>query len=162
MNVRPYALIENSLLHRIEQQIGAAVSAWRADWGLQDLANNVTCRRAWEIPTRQPDEKWTQGFAHEDQRAWLCWSPDLLKYMQRQIFPSDQRDVIQSAGLSSIAIEGAQAAVKSLAEVVAHSVGMSRSAAVSAKDSSPEAQHFQRASGAIVVVVKIGEQSIKC
>jgi hypothetical protein len=160
MEVRSYALLGNSELRRVEQRIGVALSTWAADWGLNKSDVSVTCWRSWEAPASHRDDNWQQSYARGEKRAWLSWSPDLPKYVQRQMFPVDVRHAPQTSSAMSMASAGGAAATNALAEAVAQQFDLIDSAA--APHNGPEPHLFDRASGAIVIVLKIGEHSMRC
>jgi flagellar motor switch/type III secretory pathway protein FliN len=159
MKIRPFALLNNSLLRDIEGALGVVASAWSADWGVERLSIAVTCSRAWEVTPSS--DQWSQRIAYDDKQVWLSSSPELLKYVQRQIFPIDKRHVIQAPGPTSMALDGAEAAIEALISAIAHKLGMSKAGRTPENDINPDPQNFARASGAVVVGVKVGEQSIK-
>jgi hypothetical protein len=161
MKVRSYALLGNTVLRRIERQLDAVVSTWRAEWGLDALDIEVTCQRSWEAQA-QRGEGWQRRYFHEDRRAWLSWPPEFLKYLQRQIFPADHRHAFQSGDKAPIATDGALQAVHALADAIARDLTLSRMPLDSAYDGKPDQELFDYASGAVLIVLKFGEQSIKC
>ena len=161
MKVRPYALLGSALLGRIERQVGLVASTWSAEWGFDAVDVAVSCQRSWEVLSPR-GEVWQQSYQQGEGRAWLSWSPEFLKTVQRQIFPADQRHAFQAGDTAPIATDGAQKAVAALADAIAQAFGFSSALLNTDNDRKPAQELFEYASGAILMVLKIGEQSIKC
>jgi len=159
MKVRPYALLGNALLARIERQVELVASTWSADWGFEPENVVVSSQRAWEESSRE--EAWQQCYQQGEGCAWLSLSPEFLKAVQRQIFPADLRHAFQAGDTAPIATDGAKKAVAALADAIAQAFGFSSSLLNIDNDRKPAQELFEFASGAILVVLKIGEQSIK-
>ena len=161
MKVRPYALLGSALLGCIKKQVELVASTWSAEWGFVAADVAVSCQRSWEA-TLSREEVWQQSYRQGEGRARLSWSPGFPKTVQRQIFPADQRHAIQADDTAPIAADGAQKAVTALADAIAQTFGFSSSLLNTDNDCKPAQELFEFASGAILVVLKIGEQSIKC
>jgi len=110
MNVRPYALLGDAVLAAVQARAAAAVAPWCRDWGLEDAALTVTCRRAWE---GEGTPSWRGRLQAGEETAWLGWGADLKGALQRLMFAPDRHHG-PHAGAATLAAATAGAALDAL------------------------------------------------
>ena len=165
MEIRPYALLKSSLLRQLEQRFDATLSTWRAAWGITSSDGTaVSCTRSWDAPQRE--EKWKAHFLSDSKTGsaksiWLGHPDDFAKSLQRQMFPSDGRQVALPDGRISLASDGGATAARALQDAIAAECGFMAVHATDEKNARPPAELFQHASGAVLISLKAGEQVLK-
>lgn len=162
MRTRPFALLGASVVNEVSRRITKGVEAWRSEWGLDNLPVDVECMRAWEASSQHRNNSWQLRCGTPGKSVWLGWQPELERFLQRQMFPSDQRHLMQSQSMSSIAAEGAEAAVKAMVDRIAQAFACQDDGIGVRDTTGPEENAFIAASGALLVRIKLGEQTVTC
>ncbi|MBI1890127.1 MAG: FliM/FliN family flagellar motor switch protein [Burkholderiales bacterium] len=138
------------------------MATWRDAWGLGHLELNVICSRAWESDAAQQAIKWRHRFDSKGKSIWISYSSELSKFVQKEIFPPDQRHAVLSKGVPTIASEGAESCVKAFLESVVS--GLCSSEGIVSYEGDPvfDETVFRYASGAALVEIQVGEQLVSC
>src|SRR4051812_25176953 len=118
MNVQPFYLLSTASIAHVCATSTDVVNDWRRAWGLEHVDMRASCVRAWDEHLLSQDVIWRRSFRVGEKAAWFAWHPDIEKYLQRQMFPSDQRFVVQSEAVT-IASESAMAALNAFFEQIA-------------------------------------------
>lgn len=160
MKLRPFALLSASVLERTNRRLTEALEEWRTGWGLDMLDIRVECVRAWDAEPAQPALQWQRCYAQGKKSVWIAWQPEFFKYVQRHLFPPDQRHVLRSESAISLASEGAEKALLACSGRIAGAAGFA-DMDMHGTDIPPAAV-FDRGSGAVFACIKVGEQSIAC
>ena len=124
MKLRPFALLSTSILNRTNRLLAEALEEWRTAWGLDMLDIRVECVRAWDAEPAQPALPWQRCYAQGQKSVWIAWQPEFFRYVQRHLFPPDQRHVLRPGGEISLASEGAEKATLAFSERVAGAAGL--------------------------------------
>ena len=162
MKVRTFALLGSSVLETVRHKLMATVEQWRSDWGLERLELDVECGRAWEAAPISSSVPWQHTCAAGDKEVWLAWQPELVRYVQRHVFPPDQRHAVSMKGGGSMAADGAEQAVRRLSAQIAAAAGVPETSGRSASVMTPDAAMTSDGSGAVTVRIWLGEQPIHC
>jgi flagellar motor switch/type III secretory pathway protein FliN len=124
MCARAFALLGASSLAAVRARLEAQLEAWSSDWGLAELALDVSCVRAWEAATVPapacpaatiPVERY---FAGDAGCVRVAWPPGMVKALAHAMFPGDQRQVANDAE-ATIAREAGEQMLASLVESIA-------------------------------------------
>ena len=160
MKLRPFALLSTSILNRTNRLLAEALEEWRTAWGLDMLDIRIECVRAWDAEPAQPALPWQRCYAQGQKSVWIAWQPEFFRYVQRHLFPPDQRHVLRPGGEISLASEGAEKATLAFSERVAGAAGLAVTDAHGTHI--PPSAVFDRGSGAVFARIRVGEQSAAC
>lgn len=157
MNTQPFVLVGNSRLERIGAALQARIANWQSAWGIERMPVSVACERAWEADGAAA-LRWQRRFVAEGQGFWMAWTPGLAMHLGRHIFSDGYR---AQGGLGSMASEGSALALDFLTEQLRATMAP---AAVSADASAQDvdADLFERGSGAVLVTIDLGGQTVGC
>ncbi|HYD61591.1 MAG TPA: FliM/FliN family flagellar motor C-terminal domain-containing protein [Noviherbaspirillum sp.] len=92
--------------------------------------------------------------------AWFGWQPEFVRVIQRQMFPSDQRHLMQSKSIPSIAADAGDAAAKGIVDRIVEALGLQADCCHVSDATGPEENAFALASGALLVRIKLDEHTI--
>ena len=97
MAVRPFLLLKPSVLEAVSTCLSKAVHGWCEDWGLEQIDPDIVCSRAWEeADLVASGMQWQHCYSGNGKSLWLALPPEFARYVQRQLFPPDQRHVVQA------------------------------------------------------------------
>ena len=160
MKLRPYALLGATVLNETARRLTAAAEDWRSAWGLDMLDIHVECTRAWQAEFLQSPLQWQRCCTEQEKSVWVAWQPEFFRYIQRQLFPPDQRHMAQPKRMLSLASDGAEKALLALSD---HIAGVAALGDPSRHNSeAPPVAVFQHGSGAVCARIQVGEQSAMC
>jgi hypothetical protein len=156
MDARPFVLLADATIGALSSKLGAAVSAWSGDWGLDPSTLSVHCARAWERPASALRAPWQGCRGDADGMLWFAWNADFGASLQGQIFPPD-RDGRKAPDASGLTADGALGALDDLCALLAGELGAQQR---SEAPCLPAAMLFQEGSGALCVTLTLGGQSL--
>lgn len=162
MDIRPFALLKTAVVDEVTSRMTGALKTWCSDWGLDDLPCDVECVRSWDVPAQHRTVTWRKRAGSAGKCLWFAWQLELARLVQRQMFPSDQRHLMQSQRAPSLATEGAETAVQALLDGIAHAVSVDADWMDVTEPTDAIANAFAVASGALWVSIKIGDQTLSC
>lgn len=162
MQVQPFALLGASILDKIMRDVVSVMETWRSEWGLEKLSIAAECIRAWEASPQQRNMPWQMRYAGTGKEAWMAWQPELTRFIQRQMFPSEQRHAIQLLSAPSIAAATAEEAVHRLASQLAGMLSFHTDDGKSMEAGRPKDAFFSVGSGALLVRITLGDQIVSC
>lgn len=157
MVVSPFYLLGRSTLERIAQRCEGALGDWAQAWGCARADFVLESVRAWDW--RAPRSlQWRSTHRSGEQALWLGCSSDFPAALYGRLFAPEGR--VAPAG-AALAWDGMQQALKELGLAL---VGAAAplAGAPGQPDAAPDAAVFRRGSGAVVLSVRLGEQSMYC
>ncbi|MDM5179184.1 FliM/FliN family flagellar motor C-terminal domain-containing protein [Massilia sp. DJPM01] len=161
MQVSPYSLLGASTLAALEQRCNAMLDAWAGAWGVERSACALDCARAWDTTALRPGQ-WQRHYAQAEQAVWIGWPDQLARALQARMFAPDQRHAPDAPGGASLAAQSAAEACAALADALAAAAAPGVRAPADSGTAAPPARLFRSASGAVMVALRIAEQSMLC
>lgn len=156
MKVEPFMLIGASVLASVRSAAELAARDWTADWGLAADAVTLGARRACESSVPETTGAWS-CFASQGQHVYVGWHPDSTAVLQELMFAPDAVHAPAFADVAQLAPAAARAAIDALACALASSL-LGSAGSTPAACQAPEAAHYRRGGGAVVLSVAIGRQ----
>jgi flagellar motor switch/type III secretory pathway protein FliN len=157
MRQRPFSLIGNDVLDAVRRLLDGALRDWCADWGVERDGLVLECLRAWEGEQQLPAAPaWRQPWRSGDGMLSLAWAAELPAQLQKLLFAPD-RQYMPSAGTPHTAVAAGAAAWDALVGAMAAAAMPGGAAAGEA--AAPPAEHWRRASGALLIVLRVGKQA---
>ncbi|MRW94179.1 hypothetical protein GJ699_29820 [Duganella sp. FT80W] len=154
---QPYALISDTLLARVRAAADGALSAWCRDWGIAADAPVLECARAWDASAQLPAAPgWQAPLIDGAAVLARAWSSEMPAHVQRLLFGSE-RQYQMADGSAPLAAAAGVAAWQALSEQLARTLLPS---VAEAADAAPAAaDNWRRASGAVLLVLRLGKQA---
>jgi hypothetical protein len=157
MALHPFALLGADLLDSVQRRLEQAVRDWCADWGVARDELVLETRRAWEAQQQLPAAPaWRQPWQSGGASLALAWPEELPVQLQRLLFGAE-RHYAPAGGKAQIAAAAADAAWLDLQRAlvdVAVPGGTPDAAA-----SPPPSADWRHASGALLLVLRVGKAS---
>lgn len=148
MRLRPFALLGDGVLAGARRALGAAVDAWCADWGVARDELVVECLRAWDGADQLPAAPaWRAPWRAGDAALALAWPDELPAQLQRLLFGADRQHAPATGA----------AAWRDLLRALAAALLPGGVAAAEAMPAA--ADDWRHASGALLLVVRVGKQT---
>lgn len=154
MPVRPYTLLGADVLAAARRQLDALLASWCDDWGLARDALVLECQRAWEGVAQLPAAPaWNASWRSGDARLALAWPTDWTAQLQRLMFAPEPRPAALAALAAGAAAAAWDAWQRSLAQALLPQ------ADPELLPSAPLRTDWERASGALLVTLRIGRHA---
>lgn len=154
MQSRPYALIRTELLDQVQRLADQALQSWCDGWGAarQDVA--LECLRAWDGAQQLPAAPaWCARWQADTRALSLTWPAELPAQVQRLLYPPD-RQYAPAAGSAVTAEAAGEAGWQALWQALAAALVAGGAAAPTPQ--APAADEWRHASGAVLLVLRIG------
>lgn len=156
MRHRPYTLLGENVLAALRGAFDAAVDGWCRDWGVARDEIIVECLRAWEGAAQLPAAPaWRAPWQSHERGLAVAWPDALPAHMPPLLFGADRPHAPAAGGAHTAAAAGAaawQALLGALAQAAVPG------AAVADHAMPPAADDWRYASGALLLVVRVGRQ----
>ncbi|NVE01854.1 FliM/FliN family flagellar motor C-terminal domain-containing protein [Massilia sp. BJB1822] len=156
MACRSYRLLSGTALTAVRRALATALDGWCADWGLERVAFELSCERAWESGGRWP--LWRHSRRRADAAIWFGWGDDLPAQLQRLIYPPDRSAAPQAASLAAAA---AGAALQGLVDALAGLADIAPAPLLAADEDGP-GPVLAYASGGVCAVLRSGRCVLHC
>jgi flagellar motor switch/type III secretory pathway protein FliN len=158
MEARPLRLVSAGVLAGVERAIRTLAEAWQGNWGLADVAIELTVERAWE-QARSAGKDWRLQWSSPQGRAWCHWHAELAGEIQRLVFPADGGYAVAAEGMPQRAPALAAEALDGLLDALRG--GVMGADVASELLRQPEPELLQPLSGAVAVSMRIGRQTVR-
>lgn len=155
MPARPYALVAASTLATVQRVLQGALDDCCRAWGIAPASLTLACARAWEAAAAQA---WRQSHAEQDKTLHLGWNAGLALQLAHAMFGPDGAPAA-AGGAPTLAQDTARQA---LAALVAALAGACKCGAAEPAPADPPAALFARGSGAVLVQVRVGGETLQC
>ncbi|NRR31456.1 FliM/FliN family flagellar motor switch protein [Oxalobacteraceae bacterium] len=157
MEARPYVLTSTAVLSCVQRALDGAIDNWCADWGVARSEIELDCLRAWEGAAELPPQPaWREQRRGGAQALWLAWPGDCVAQLQRALFGTERHHGTVAHGAAPLAEAGAAAAWQGLIDAVG---GVALPGTLAETDATPPpAAQWQRGSGAVLLVLRLGRQ----
>ena len=155
MQCGPYALIRAEVLGQLRQQAGQALQAWCDGWGVARDDVVLECLRAWEGAAQLPAAPgWRQSWRAGERTLALCWAGEMPAQVQRLLYAPDRQ--YGPAGGAVTAVAAGEAAWQDLLQ----GLGVALTGGAPAADApAPSLADWRHASGAVLLVLRIGRHA---
>ncbi len=155
MRIRPFVLLGSAALAGVQRMLDAVLGEWCADWGVARDEFSLECCRAWEAGPVLPG--WRAHSIGNGGAQWLAWTDEFQEQLQRLLFAPD-RHYGPASNPGEIASAGGAAAWTALRRHLMQLTVPGADEAATHDVAAPPAEHWLRASGAVLLVLRIGKQ----
>lgn len=162
MDWRPFRLLNDRELNLASDVVRRVLASWSADWMDAGEPGEVRCVAACDHAnttlSRESDTWLVAGGAH-GAYAWICVSDSLRATLERRLFGDQAGRGVRKSKLIPAVLESA---LRSLLELLVAASGEQKppERRVS-QDAHPPAQVWERGSGALACVVRLGELTLE-
>lgn len=154
MTHRDFVLVSAIRLAETERALDAATATWCQAWGVARDGLVVECARAWEAPRPAAAAPWRQSWGAGEGALALAWPVDMAAQVQRLLFASDRR-YPPTGGIAQTAVAAGEAAWLALLKILATALLADGKATEDVAP--PPTPEWRRGSGALLIVVRIGQ-----
>lgn len=157
MEQRPFVLLGAGALAAARQALGGAVDAWCRDWGVARDEVLVECVRAWEGAAQLPAApSWRAPWRAGERALAIAWPDELPAQVRRLLFGAERQHA-PAAGAAHTALAAGEAAWAAL--LLGLSAAVVPGGGMAAEAMPAAAADWRHASGALLVVVRVGRQA---
>lgn len=155
MRCSPYALIRAEVLGQLQERAGQALQVWCDGWGVARADVALECLRASEGAAQLPAAPvWRQCWRADARTLALCWAGEMPAQVQRLLYAPDRQ--YGPAGTAVTAVAAGEAAWQDLLQ----GLGKALTGGAPAADAlAPAADDWRHASGAVLLVLRIGRHA---